>query len=121
MDMCNDFRELYAWKPTWGLALHCNCWMAECCKHARPVYDQPRENRADFMSSVRKKQNGVCILTWCIARGGGGRGISCCMGGPCMRCEPPIGPCGPCLCPCITMAGGMGSPAILAPGICMPA
>lgn len=41
-----------------------------------------------------------------------------------MRPGPLMGPAmglGPCPCPGIIMAGGMGSPAITPPGICIPA
>lgn len=58
--------------------------------------------------------------TWCIGLGGG-RDIPGCMGGPCMRGGPPMGRGGPWPGPGIIIAGGMGSPAMLAPGICIPA
>ena len=44
-----------------------------------------------------------------------------CPDSPGMRGGPPMGPRGPCLGPGIIMAGGMGRPAIPAPGICIPA
>ena len=44
-----------------------------------------------------------------------------CMEGPGMRAGPPMGLTGPCLGPGIIMAGGMGRPAMPAPGICIPA
>ena len=58
--------------------------------------------------------------TWCIGLGGG-RDIPGCMGGPCMRGGPPMGRGGPWPGPGIITAGGMGSPAMLAPGICIAA